>query len=146
MQALSRNSRFLSAVQINSSHKSSPRRILPYGLQLTGPKLQNKKKKVSCLEFFRTSLKVQRISKSRKKYWWFSRYCRKTWFFVWTITHPCINPIHPSSQIGCARDLAAGVRYIYTLSMYPIGINIIDGYFGYQKWKTKKKSPTCANL
>ena len=24
-------------------------------------------------------------------------------------------------------------RYMYTLSMYPKGINIIEGYFGYQK-------------
>ena len=129
MQALSRNSRFLSAVQINSSYKSSPRRILPYGLQLTGPNLKSKKKFSFCLEFFMTSLKAQRRPKNRKILNNFRDIAEKH-DFLWTITQPCIHPIHPSSQTGCARDPVAGVSYMYTLSMYPIGIHIIEGHFG----------------
>ena len=30
-------------------------------------------------------------------------------------------------------------RYMYTLSMYPIGINIIEGHFRYQKWTFRSK-------
>ena len=35
-------------------------------------------------------------------------------------------------------------RYMYTLSMYPKGLNIIEEYFGYQKWtfRPKKKKIT----
>ena len=30
-------------------------------------------------------------------------------------------------------------RFMYTLSMYRKGINIIEGYFGYQKWTFRPK-------
>ena len=45
---------------------------------------------------------------------------------------------------GDPKCLSIFFRYMYRLSMYLQGINIIEGYFGYQKWtfRTKKRKVT----
>ena len=47
---------------------------------------------------------------------------------IWNLT----SNFETHKNIGENFDYA--YRFMYTLSMYRKGINIIEGYFGYQKW------------